>query len=62
MKDVVNQIMDYESGSMSDDEQIEFFQQLVNTGMINGLQGHYQRVARDMFEMGLISDNNKRKS
>ncbi len=62
MKEVVNQLMDYESGAMSDDEQVELFQMLVDTGMIASLQGSYQRTARDMIEAGLVNDNNKRKS
>ena len=50
---LVNQIMSYESGEMSDDEQIKFFQELINTGLAWSLQGHYGRVASSMIEAGL---------
>ncbi len=50
---LVNQLMSYESGEMSDDEQIKFFQELINTGLAWSLQGHYGRVAASMIEAGL---------
>lgn len=50
---LVNQIMSYESGAMSDGEQIKFFQELINTGLAWSLQGHYGRVAASMIEAGL---------
>jgi phage antirepressor YoqD-like protein len=52
---VVGMIMDYESGSLSDEKTIELFQHLVDTGYINSLQGHYRRVAEAMIDYGLIS-------
>ena len=37
--------MDYENGEMDNVEVLDFFQHLVNTGIINHLQGSYQRMA-----------------
>jgi len=54
-KDIVDFIIDFESGNLSDSEIIEFFQHLLNTGTINGLQGTYQRLANSLLEAGLIS-------
>jgi len=50
---LVNHLMSYEAGEMSDDEQIKFFQELINTGLAWSLQGHYGRVAASMIEAGL---------
>ena len=44
----------YESGDMSQEEEIEFFQELVDSGMAWHLQGHYGRQASAMAEAGLI--------
>lgn len=52
----VDDIIRYESGEMDEDEMIEFFQRLINTGMIHHLQGHYGRVANDLLRSGLITD------
>jgi hypothetical protein len=49
----VNKIIDYESGDLSDDETIEIFQELINTGLAWSLQGHYGRVAKHLIENGL---------
>jgi len=51
---VVDKIMDYESGQMSEEEMIEFFQELVDTGIISSLQGSYQRTAMGLYQAGLI--------
>ncbi len=53
--DLMDQIMAYESGEMDDGQTIEFFQELVNTGLINQLQGSYQRAASDLLRAGLIT-------
>lgn len=51
--DLVGKIMDYESGQMDYDETVEFFQELIDTGTISGLQGHYKRVARTLMVAGV---------
>jgi hypothetical protein len=49
-------IMAYENGEMEDDDEvIDFFQHLMNTGIINHLQGSYQRVAMELLQQGMIS-------
>lgn len=52
---MINAIIQYESGEMSHDDIIHFFAELVETGFINAMQGHYQRTARDLIEGGYIS-------
>jgi hypothetical protein len=52
---IVDKIIDFEEGNLTDDEVIELFQELVDTGMINQLQGFYQRTARDLWEAGYIT-------
>jgi hypothetical protein len=52
--DVVGGIMAFESGEMEEHEIIEFFQHLVDTGLIGGLQGSYQRTAAAMIEAGIV--------
>ena len=51
---VLQGIMDYENGNMSNVEVLDFFQHLVNTGIINHLQGSYQRTASHLLESGMI--------
>ena len=45
-------LMAYENGEMEEDETIEFFQQLINTGMVWSLQGFYGRMATHLIETG----------
>jgi hypothetical protein len=52
---MINAIISYESGEMSHDDIIQFFAELVETGFINAMQGHYQRTAQDLIEGGYIS-------
>ena len=44
----------YENGDMDEYEVIDFFQRLVDTGMINHLQGHYGRTAQSLIDSGDI--------
>jgi len=54
MKDLVDRIMDYEGGEMPEDEAVELFQHLVDTGLVWQLQGHYGRTARDLIQAGRV--------
>jgi len=50
---LLDKIMAYEDGRMTREEQIEFFQELIDSGMAWRLQGHYGRVAQSMIDHGL---------
>jgi hypothetical protein len=51
---LVDQLIAYEEGQLTEDEEIAFFEHLVETGTCWQLQGHYQRVAATLMEAGLI--------
>jgi hypothetical protein len=51
---LVDQLIAYEEGQLTEDEELAFFEHLVQTGMCWQLQGHYQRVAATLIEAGLI--------
>lgn len=51
--DVVGKIMKYESGEMTEIEEVtEFFQHLIDTGSAWTLQGSYGRTAEALIEAG----------
>ena len=52
--DVVGNIIAYESGELSKDEIIAFFQHLVDTGLVGHLQGHYGRTAQTLIAAGYV--------
>jgi len=52
---LVDQLIAYEEGQLTGDEEIAFFEHLVETGTCWQLQGHYQRVAATLMEAGLIN-------
>jgi len=54
MPDVINQIIEYENGNLNDEETIELFQELIDTGMAWELQGSYGRMAEYLIEQGSI--------
>jgi len=49
----INKIIKYESDEMDQEEVIEFFQELINSGYVWRLQGHYGRTALRLIEYGL---------
>jgi hypothetical protein len=51
---VIDQIIAYEDGELDEDETLDLFQTLVNTGAAWTLQGHYGRTAAALIEQGLI--------
>jgi hypothetical protein len=51
---LVDQLIAYEEGQLTEDEEIALFQHLVETGTCWHLQGHYHRVAATLIEAGLI--------
>lgn len=50
--DVTGQIIAYEEGELNDDEIIELFQHLIDTGFVWQLQGTYGRMATRLIEEG----------
>ena len=58
-KDLVDKIMRWEAGQMSDVEMVKFFGQLVKSGMAWKLQGMYGRQAASLIEAGLIDSKGK---
>lgn len=53
--ELLDQIIAFEQGEMDEQELVEFFQELINTGMAWELQGFYGRTARDLIGAGLCT-------
>jgi len=51
----VDRMINYENGSLTREEIIELFQDLVNTGLAWQLQGSYGRAAKSLLDQGLIT-------
>lgn len=54
--EIINNIIQYENGNLSEEEEVKFFQELINTGMAWELQGHYGRVAEHLIKEGVCSE------
>jgi hypothetical protein len=52
----VDKIMRFENGDMGEDEVIEMFQGLIDSGLAWSLQGFYGRLARDLIQAGYCQD------
>jgi hypothetical protein len=50
----VNDIFRYEMGELNDEETLDLFQGLVDTGLAWRLQGRYARAAMELLDSGLI--------
>lgn len=57
MLNLVNQIIEYESGELSEDKVIQLFQDLVDTGYAWSLQGSYGRTAKALIEARYVTSN-----
>jgi len=55
MKNLTERIVAYEHGELNEQQTIQLFQELVDSGMIMKLQGHYGRFAAQLLEAGLIT-------
>ena len=56
MMDIVDKIMRWEQGEMTtEDEVVEFFQELVDTGAAWSLQGSYGRTATALIDAGYVT-------
>jgi len=56
MKDLTQQIIDYEQGELDQQQTIQLFQELYDSGLVWNLQGHYGRLAYQLLEAGLITE------
>lgn len=54
--DLVGSVIAWENGEMDQDQEIEFFQHLVDTGLAWQFQGVYGRTAKDLIRAGLITE------
>lgn len=52
---LTDKVIAYESGEMDEDEVVEFFQMLVDTGLAWSLQGSYGRTAAALIEDGRVT-------
>ena len=56
MPDLLDQIMDYESGKLNADGEIRLFAELIRTGTAWKLQGAYGRNAAALIRAGYIDE------
>lgn len=52
--DVASRIIAYESGELTEEEIIELFQAMLDSGLVWRLQGSYGRMAARLLDQGLI--------
>lgn len=52
--DITTRIIAYENGGLDEDEVIELFQHLVDSGLAWSLQGSYWRMAMALIEAGEV--------
>lgn len=55
MGDTVDKIMAWEAGDMTAKEEVEFFQELIDSGTCWTLQGCYGRAATALIDAGLCT-------
>jgi len=55
----ITKIVQYENDELSDEETVELFQELINTGLAWRLQGHYGRTAVQFLEAGFCNHPNE---
>ena len=56
MKELTDRIVEYENGQLDQQQTIQLFQELCDSGLIMKLQGHYGRLAFQLMEAGLITE------
>lgn len=54
MLHLTGKIIDFEAGELKDEQVIELFQELVDSGLAWQLQGSYGRTAARLIEAGLV--------
>tara|TARA_Y100000593_G_scaffold2242_1_gene4467 strand:- start:36601 stop:36771 length:171 start_codon:yes stop_codon:yes gene_type:complete len=55
MNKLTESMIAYEQGELDDQQTIQLFQELLDSGIVWDLQGHYGRLAYQLIEAGLIS-------
>jgi hypothetical protein len=60
--DLTTRIIEFETGEATEEQVIELFQYLVDTGLAWSLQGSYGRIAQNWIENGLIRKPNEKNS
>lgn len=53
--DTINFIIAFESGDLPDDQIVEGFQALIDSGIVWQLQGSYGRIAQSLIEAGVCT-------
>lgn len=56
-RDILDYIMDYESGNLSDLDTLKLFSELIKNGMAWTLQGHYGRTANHLINEEYLLEN-----
>jgi hypothetical protein len=54
---MVGKIIRYENGEMCVEEMVHFFQELIDSGLVWNLQGHYGRTALSLIREGSCVEN-----
>jgi hypothetical protein len=54
MRDLLDLIIEYESGELADQETLYLFADLVKSGQAWTLQGHYGRTAQALIDAGYL--------
>lgn len=62
MLDLTSRIIAYEQGELSEDDTVQLFQSLVDSGLAWQLQGHYGRTAVGLIRAGLVTQKQEAKS
>lgn len=57
--DLVDKIIKYEVGELSEVDTISLFSELIKTGKAWSLQGHYGRTAKNLIDQGLLDNKGK---
>ena len=52
---MIDKLIAFEQGDLDEDEVIEFFQGLIDSGLVWGLQGTYGRTAVALIDSGLCT-------
>jgi len=52
---MIEKIIDFENGNMTEEETIEFFQGIIDSGLVWDLQGFYGRMANNLIEEGVCT-------